>query len=89
MDHDAAWKRLFGLPILVEHLLRGFAGSVAGLLDFGTLRQLAERKFDRASADELARRLAGVKDAEYFARVGGWIIDCGTAEELLDRMRLD
>ena len=52
------------------------------------LRRLAERKFDRASADELARRLAAVKDTEYFAQVGGWIIDCGTGAELLDRMRL-
>ena len=52
------------------------------------LRRLAERKFDRASADELARRLAAVADPEYFAQVGGWIIDCGTGEELLHRMRL-
>ena len=41
MDYDAAWKRLFGLPVLVEHLLRGFAAPAAKCLDFGTLRELS------------------------------------------------
>ena len=40
MDHDAAWKHLFGLPVAVRHLLRGFAGEVAELLDLDSLRQL-------------------------------------------------
>ena len=40
MDHDAAWKHLFGLPVTVRHLLRGFAGEIAELLDLGSLRQL-------------------------------------------------
>ncbi len=38
MDHDAAWKHLFGLPVTVRHLLRGFAGAVAELLDLDSLR---------------------------------------------------
>ena len=46
MDHDAAWKRLFGLPILIEHLLKGFASSVARRLDFSTLRQLPANSVD-------------------------------------------
>ena len=46
MDHDAAWKRLFGLPILIEHLLRGFASPVAARLDFSTLRQLPATSVD-------------------------------------------
>ena len=46
MDHDAAWKRLFGLPILIEHLLEGFASPVAERLDFGTLRQLPANSVD-------------------------------------------
>ena len=41
MDYDTAWKRLFGLPILVEHLLRGFIAPAARWLDFGTLRELS------------------------------------------------
>ena len=46
MDHDAAWKRLFGLPVLIEHLLKGFASSVARRLDFSTLRQLPANSVD-------------------------------------------
>ncbi|MDE0365088.1 MAG: Rpn family recombination-promoting nuclease/putative transposase [Gammaproteobacteria bacterium] len=41
MEHDAAWKRLFGLPILVEHLLRGFVAQAAGWLDFRSLQKLS------------------------------------------------
>ena len=40
MDQDAAWKRLFGQPVVVRHLLRGFAGKVVDLLDLDTLQQL-------------------------------------------------
>ena len=40
MDHDAAWKRLFALPCMVAHLLRGFAGPAAARLDLSTLRAL-------------------------------------------------
>ena len=54
MDYDAAWKRLFGLPVLIEHLLEGFASPVAGRLDFDTLRQLPA---DSVDAD--AKRLRG------------------------------
>ena len=41
MDYDAAWKRLFGLPIVVEHLLRGFVAPAAKWLDFRSLRELS------------------------------------------------
>ena len=54
MDHDAAWKRLFGLPVLIEHLLEGFARPAAERLDFGSLRQLPA---DSVDAD--ARQLHG------------------------------
>ena len=40
MDQDGAWKRLFGRPVVVHHLLRGFAGEVAELLDLDTLHRL-------------------------------------------------
>ena len=46
MDHDAAWKRLFGLPVLIEHLLKGFARPVAERLDFSTLRQQPANSVD-------------------------------------------
>ena len=41
MDYDTVWKRLFGLPIVVEHLLRGFIAPAAQWLAFGTLRELS------------------------------------------------
>ena len=49
------------------------------------LRRQAEHKFDPATAEELARRLATVTDAERFTEVGCWIIDCSTGAELLRR----
>ena len=49
MDHDAAWKRLFGLPVLIEHLLKGFATPVAEGLDFSRLRQQPANSVDADS----------------------------------------
>ena len=54
MDYDAAWKRLFGLRVLVDHLLTGFASPVAKRLDLSTLRQMPA---DSVAAD--ARQLHG------------------------------
>ena len=54
MDHDAAWKRLFGLPVLIEHLLEGFARPIAKRHKFSKPRQLPA---DSVDAD--ARRLRG------------------------------
>ena len=45
----------------------------------------AELKFDVATAQELARRLATVTDAARFIEVGGWIIDYDTGAELFAR----
>ena len=53
------------------------------------LGALAERKFDGATARELAERLQGVKDAERLAEVAGWIIDCDDGAGLLSRPALD
>ena len=49
----------------------------------------AARKFDAAAAEELAAALAGVTDPDRLGRVGDWIIECATAEDLLDRARDD
>ncbi len=46
----------------------------------------AARKFDAATGQRLAAALADVTDAERLAEVGDWIIECGTAAELLDRL---
>ena len=39
--HDAAWKQFFALPVVVEHLLRGFFPEVAARLDFSSLRDVS------------------------------------------------
>ena len=41
MEIDAAWKRLFALPAMVEHLLRAVAPGLARRLDFTAMEQLA------------------------------------------------
>ncbi len=41
MEIDAAWKRLFALPAMVEHLLRAVAPELARRLDFTAMEQLA------------------------------------------------
>ena len=46
----------------------------------------AARKFDDATAERLSAALAEVGDADRLAEVGDWIIECGTAGELLDRV---
>ena len=46
----------------------------------------AARKFDAATAQRLSAALAEVGDADRLAEVGDWIIECGTAAELLDRV---
>ena len=40
METDAAWKRLFALPAMVEHLLRAVAPELARRLDFTAMEQL-------------------------------------------------
>ena len=58
--HDAAWKQFFALPVMVEHLLRGFAAPVAGLLDFSTLGDISGEWVQdgrrRQAAAQAARR---------------------------------
>ena len=51
------------------------------------LRRQAARRFDAATADALFGMLAGVRDAEHFAEVGEFIVDCATGVELLDQVR--
>ena len=51
------------------------------------LQRLAVRRFDAATADALSGMLAEVRDAERFAEVGEFIVDCATGPELLDQVR--
>ncbi len=49
----------------------------------------AERKFDAATAQRLATALGSVADPDRLAQVGDWIIECGTAADLLARVLED
>ena len=50
------------------------------------LREQASRKFGDAAGRRVAAALAGIGDEAGLLRVGRWIIDCGTAAELLARI---
>ena len=52
----------------------------------GLLCRLAARKFDAATGERLSTALAEVADPDRLAEVGDWIIECGTADELLGRV---
>ena len=51
------------------------------------LRRQAVRRFDAATGEALFGMLADVRDAERFAEVGEFIVDCATGPELLDQVR--
>ena len=44
------------------------------------------RKFDAATGERLSAALAELADPDRLAEVGDWIIECGTAAELLARV---
>ena len=67
-------------------------GRAAGLeegwaAERSLLRRQVARRFDAATAESLFGMLAEVRDAERFAEVGEFIVDCATGGELLDRVR--
>ena len=67
-------------------------GRTAGLeegwaAERSLLQRLAARRFDATTADALFGMLAEVRDAERFAEVGEFIVDCATGDEFLDRVR--
>ena len=50
------------------------------------LGRLAELKFGAPTAERLSGLLGGLTAPEELLEVGGWIIECGTGAELLDRV---
>ena len=50
------------------------------------LRRLAERRFDGETARRLSALLDGA-DADRLIEVGDWIVECGSGDELLERLR--
>ena len=51
------------------------------------LRRQAALKFGAGTADRLADHLAGLTTREDLDRVGDWIIECESGDELLSRLR--
>ena len=51
------------------------------------LQRLASRRFDAATGKALSGMLTEVRDAERFAEVGEFIVDCATGPELLEQVR--
>ena len=50
------------------------------------LRVQAEQRFGAATADRLATRLAEVREHDRLLAIGGWLVDCASGSELLDRV---
>ena len=50
------------------------------------LRRQAALKFGRGTAERLADRLADLTTLDDLDRVGDWIIECETGDELLSRL---
>ena len=50
------------------------------------LRRQAERRFDAETAQRLSALLEGA-DADRLIDVGDWIVECGSGDELLERVR--
>ena len=78
-------------PLLRSQRRQGLELGIARGIEQGLahqreqLRRMAERKFDAATAAELARRLDAVNDPERLSEAGELIIDCATGAELLKR----
>ena len=50
------------------------------------LQGLAERRFGAETADRLAECLAQVREHDRLMAIGGWLVDCASGTELLDRV---
>ena len=71
VNYDAGWRYLLGLPVMMGHLLRGFAGPAADPLDLSTLRELSAgwTEADAGTAAKARRRYGdGVWRAGYADR---------------------
>ena len=50
------------------------------------LQVIAKRRFGAATADKLAACLAEVREHDRLMTIGGWLVDCASGTELLDRV---
>ena len=59
-------------------------GRIQGQAD--VMRRMAARKFDAATAERLAGRLAEIADPARMEEIGEWLIECEHGDELLARV---
>ena len=59
-------------------------GRIQGQAD--VMRWMAARKFDAATAERLAGRLAEIADPTRMEEIGEWLIECEHGDELLARV---
>ena len=76
---EARWDR-WEAGVRKQGIEQGVAQGRADLL-----RHQAERRFGAEAAGQLAGLLAGM-NADRLIEVSDWMIECGTAGELLDRL---
>ena len=80
-DELESWNVL----VLEEGRAEGRAeGRIQGQAD--VMCRMAARKFDAATAERLAGRLAEIADPERMEEIGEWLIECEHGDELLARV---
>ena len=62
----------------------GFRQGLKGVRD--QLLVQAEQRFGATTAERLAACLAEVREYDRLLAIGGWIVDCASGSELLDRV---
>ena len=77
---EAAWDR-WEAKVRAEGVERGIRRGGLRLIS----RQAA-LKFGAGTAERLAGLLEGLTEQEDLDKVGGWILECGSADELLSRV---
>ena len=85
---EAAWDR-WEAKVRAEGVKQGVEQGVERGIRRGGLRlisRLAALKFGAGTAERLAGLLEGLTEQEDLDKVGGWILECGSADELLSRV---
>ena len=93
---EAAWDR-WEAKVRAESMERGMERGIEQGMERGIERgvrrggarivcRLATLKFGAGAAERLAGLLEGLTEQEDLDRVGDWILECGSGDELLSRV---
>ena len=89
---EAAWDR-WDAKVRAEAFAQGVEQGIERGIERGTRRggarlisRLAALKFGTGTAERLAGLLEDLTEQEDLDKVGGWILECGSADELLSRV---